>query len=699
MKTIKTKAKKQKGGLTTVNISGVRGVSIRLQLVIGFLVPVLFIVAVGMISYLKASSGLTENYEKSSMTALEMTVTSLEEAMQTVVTTTSELSQDATVMSYALGGYDSDSTKQSQAVNSIRNNLVVKETSTGMIDAIHIIPVANDSVITTKTLSAAQIDSFISGMPDSADGNLLADGYIHWGTTHSYIDEQMGLSGEDYILYCSKCFSSGSSQGLVVVDISRNAVLELLQKLDFGEGAQVSFITNEGVELQCGSGISIADTDFYKEGKAADADSLSEYVDYEGSSYYFMMCKSGITDGYVAVMVPESVITQSSKDIENITIFMVVAACIIAMLISTVIISNITGNIKKSVVKLDRVSQGELIEEHHKTGNRHNEFGKLHGAIGNTVSRIRELVLTVKRMIEAVSQSGEKVNESSKNVGSIVQNVGGQIEEILHNIEKEDQEISSCNEQMEKLSVKIKTVSDSILNTMEQIDSSKNMITLGIDAVTDMTKQSKETALVTDEVQKQVTQLGGKLEDIEAFVESIQSIAEETNLLSLNASIEAARAGENGKGFSVVAEEIRKLADNSAKTACSIQDVIEEIRVYSGSAVNKVKQAGTIVASQEDSVSHTSVAFNSINDFMEELMKNMKEVTESVEEMNQERKGALASIRIISDLSEDTVSSANEVSSSLEQQIASTDALEQEARKLEENMHELEAAVAGFKLI
>lgn len=683
---------------TTGRAEKSRGISIRLQLILGFLIPVLFIIAVGVVSYLKASEGMTTNYEASSMTALEMTVTTIEEAMTSVVATTSELSQDATVSSYSLGGFDSDSAKQSQAKKAIRNNLNVKETSNDMISAIHIIPVSGDAVITTKTLSASEIDSFMDGLLESEDSGLLADSYVHWGSSHPYIDGEMEIAQDDYILYCSKTITTGSSKALVVVDISQDAVLSLLKQLDFGENAQVSFITADGQELKSGNDISISDTDFYQEFKDSAQDAVSEYVNYQGEAYYFMLCKSDTTGGYVSVLVPKSVITKSSRGIGQITIVLVVTACIAALLIGTLIVSNISRNITRSVSKLDKVAEGELLEEAIRHKSSRNEFGKLHKAISNTVGRMRELVLTVKKMIGIVSNSGEKVSDSSKQVSSMVADMGVQIEDILNIIERENQEITNCDEQMEELSGKIKTVSSAILTIVDEIDHSKGTLTSGIGAVEDMTRQSKETSEATDEVQAQVTELSGKLNDISTFVDSIREIAEETNLLSLNASIEAARAGENGKGFAVVAEEIRKLADNSASTAQSIQHLIEEIRTCSGNAIEKVRTAEGIVALQEKSVGNTSEVFSTIHTFMESLIQNMQQVTGDVEEMNHERKVALKSIRAIRELSENTVQSATVTSTLLEQQVVSAGSLEEEAKSLEEHMRELEFAVASFKL-
>lgn len=662
------------------------------------MVPVLFIVVVGIVSYKKASEGLIVNYESSSMNALEMTVTTLEESMKSILTTTSELSQDFTVTSYALGGLGFDSSKQNQAKKAIRNNLNVKVTSSDMIQSIHIIPIMGNQVITSETLQASEIDSFMNGLLQSDDKGLLADKNVHWGSNHPFIDKEMGISNKNYILYCSKRITSGKEKSLVVVDISRDKIQSLLKQLDYGDDAQVSFITSDGLEVKSSDHISISDTDCFKTLKNKAENTVSEYVTYKGTEYFFMMSKSSITGGCVAVMVPKANITKNSRAIGEITILLVVIACLIAIAISSLIISSISKNIKKSVAKLDKVAEGELLEEQALHRNSHNEFGKLHGAISNSVRRMRELVLTVKKMIGAVSMSGEKVSASSKQVSVIVTDMSMQIEEILDIIERENREITSCNGQMEELSGKIKTVNSSVLRTMEEIDYSKQILTNGIKVVGDMTQQSNETSTVTDEVQDQVIRLGEKLADISAFVESIQAIAEETNLLSLNASIEAARAGENGKGFSVVAEEIRKLADNSASTACSIQNLIEEIRLYSEKAITKVKKSEEIVALQVESVANTAEVFQGIHSFMENLIQSMHQVNSDVEDMNRERKDALTSIHVIRELSKDTVQTANSASKLLEQQIQSAASMEEEAKNLELNMQELESAVANFKL-
>lgn len=209
----------------------------------------------------------------------------------------------------------------------------------------------------------------------------------------------------------------------------------------------------------------------------------------------------------------------------------------------------------------------------------------------------------------------------------------------------------------------------------------------------------------SSQVQERFVEIESTFSDFQVSVQKIKdcmtqiiSIANQTNMLALNASIEAARAGEQGRGFSVVAEEIRKLADDSGDTAEEIQKIIEEIEVYSRNAIHKVEEAGNISEGQMESAKQTIAAFDEMSGLMEGLVESMQQVSMDVEEMNQGRKAALKSIHSIGASSENTVKAVNEVNHYLESQLESAESLRTETGKMEENMRQLEAAIETFKL-
>lgn len=667
------------------------GISIRVQLIIGFLIPILFCVAIGYISYTKASEGLVSNYEKSSVTALEMTMNSMDEAMNTISSIVLELAQDKNITSYALGGYSSDSGKQSDARNTINKNLVVKQTSSEMIEAIHIIPVEDCSVVTTHTMSfTTELGSFIDELAESEDSYLLDDMMVHWYSSHPFIDSQMET--DNYIMFCSRVFKSGSLKGLVIIDVSKQAVADLLKQLDFGEGSYVSFITAEGEEVSTDESFSASSVE------GVDWEKTSDYIKYNGKTYFYMTVQSSVTGGKLLALVPKSYITQSSDSIRTITMGMVIAACLVAAALSTIIIMVIGSNITKSVASLDRVSKGDLTTNDKKEKLPHNEFGKLHGALYNTVVKMRGLIGTVSDMKDAVLDSGDKVMDSGTELSTMTENVSAQIEEIDSIIATQNAAISDCNNQMEELSIQIKSVSSSIFSTIDEVTNSQKMIDEGMATVEEMVNQSEQTADATKEVQEQVVKLADKLGQIADFVNDIQEIASQTNLLSLNASIEAARAGEQGRGFSVVAEEIRKLADNSGQTATEINKIIEEITKYSQSALKKVGEAENISANQMESAKKTITAFDRMNGLMEGLVGSMKGISKDVDEMNQGRHSALKAIRGIGESSEHTVQATDEVNRFLERQMQAAESLQAETAKMKEDMKQLEEAIQTFKL-
>ena len=167
----------------------------------------------------------------------------------------------------------------------------------------------------------------------------------------------------------------------------------------------------------------------------------SSYVKVDGRRYYYMSAESSVTGGKIVVMVPIEYITAGTKDIRDITIAMIVEACIAAMLIATMITAGITRNIRKSIGRLDRVANG-------------GEFGKLSEALFHTITRMRSLIMTVAEMKNEVLQSGECVMETSGKVNEMVESAGytmeafGNMSSVMESMIQELDEISGKVDEM-----------------------------------------------------------------------------------------------------------------------------------------------------------------------------------------------------------------------------------------------------------
>lgn len=149
------------------------GISLRLQLIVGFAVPILFLIGVGIVSYRNASLGMIENYENSAMNALDMTMECLERGFAPSVANALELANNAMVSSYIQGGYDSNSTNQSTVRSSIGTDIMVKQTTNDFIENIHIIPSGDIPTITTANTSNTNVQSFMKKLTESGDSVMV----------------------------------------------------------------------------------------------------------------------------------------------------------------------------------------------------------------------------------------------------------------------------------------------------------------------------------------------------------------------------------------------------------------------------------------------------------------------------------------------------------------------------------------------
>ena len=212
-----------------------------------------------------------------------------------------------------------------------------------------------------------------------------------------------------------------------------------------------------------------------------------------------------------------------------------------------------------------------------------------------------------------------------------------------------------------RINISANAVKDNVQAIDEMAANADDSVKSGIKAVENLKIKANETSDVTKGVIVDIEALAAETSSIGNIIETINDIASQTNLLSLNASIEAARAGEAGKGFAVVAEEIRKLAEQSAVSAGEIGNIITSVTSKTEKTAAAAKHAEEIVAQQEEAVSTTLAEFNVINENVKTIADHLKDIGLQVAEMEKAKVNTLSAVEGISAVSEEAAASSAEV--------------------------------------
>ena len=211
-------------------------------------------------------------------------------------------------------------------------------------------------------------------------------------------------------------------------------------------------------------------------------------------------------------------------------------------------------------------------------------------------------------------------------------------------------------------------------------------------------ERTDSTTQITESIIETIENLADKSKSIATIIEAINEIAEQTNLLSLNASIEAARAGEAGKGFAVVAQEIRKLADESIRSAEEIAQIVQEIEGNTKEATDVARKAENIVGDQQKAVALTTESFDSIGKQVSGLLEALEIINKNVISMEEDRNTTLSSISAITAISAQTAAGASNVNDTVKKQSVSIEELDQAADVLEGRAKELSEILSGFRV-
>jgi methyl-accepting chemotaxis protein len=674
--------------------------TIQFQLTAAFLVPIAFIVILGVVSFQKASESIVKNYEKATVQAIDMAGEYLRFGFESVESTSIQYMNEETITKYFLGTYELDSSEYTKNKKDIKAMLSTKQTADDFIEDIFLISDKVDSVTTKKNYDSG----IYAGFLENETGQYLKKNRTKmiWTGRDDYLDQQLGTDSGNYAMRLVR--NLGGAEAFLIIDVKMDTVNDILNGLEFDENGVLGIVTPEGKEIIADNrteasegsqnGLIFTDQTFYKDALNGEADSNSGYVEYLDRDYLFMYSKIGETGAMICALMPKEIITNQANSIKQITIIIVIAACMIAILISINISTGIGKTIKEIIQRLKKASKGDLTIEFHTK--RKDEFQILIAEIQDTFTNMKELIQQVKDLSKEVSEDAFDVSSSSEMFFKSTEEITSAMLEIDQGISQQAKDAEECLIQMDNLSQKISHVSDNTKEIGQIADHAKACIEEGTVVTGDLNSQTRSTIEITTTIITEIEKLAEKSASISKIIEVINEIANQTNLLSLNASIEAARAGEYGKGFSVVASEIRNLAEQSKTSVNDIKKIIGSILEDTKNAAKIAHSAENVLLLQENAVKNTTTSYQNINESVEQLMVYLKYVTENVTNIEEARVSTLGAIENISAVLEEIAASSNTVNQTSGNQFGSIGTLNHSADNLNENAEKLVHAVHKF---
>ena len=327
-----------------------------------------------------------------------------------------------------------------------------------------------------------------------------------------------------------------------------------------------------------------------------------------------------------------------------------------------------------------------------------NELGSMGNNLNRMTNNLREIVKKVTESLEQVvatseelTASSDQTQQSAQQVSLAIQDVAlGSVEQvtITNDTTKIAEEIFKG---MEQISNNIQAVTNTSLESFKRAEKGNDVV---CSAIGQMNNISDKVAMSS----KAVSILGDKSKEIGSIVSLITSIAGQTNLLALNAAIEAARAGEQGKGFAVVADEVRKLAEQSASAAGNISGLINEIQKEIVNAV-KAMDNGTIAV--KDGISMVNQAGKSFEAILEDInyiASQMQDVSAVTEEIGAGSQNMLGAIENVANISTESSENAENVVAASEEQTALMKEVANAAENLTQMAVELQSLMSNFRL-
>lgn len=682
---------------------------IRFKITVAFIVPVVLMIGLGVISYNRSAEALTSNYESSSKSTLDTAASYMNLIIEMIRTASYDISVSTIAREYYGQTYAKDAYKESTVFSTLRTEIESRKIANKYIRNIAFVANYGNAISTALSYLDDSIYENVRKL-DCAKRTDKED--FIWLGNHPELDDYIGTSRYAFGIM-RKAYNMKFRQiGYVVVDVDYDEIANHIASINMGENAILALITPDGREIsyknipvsdeaegQANDSLDteyIVNSELYDKILASEENGGSEYVEYNGEKYLLLYNKLESQGFMMVSLVPESYIIADADETARLTAAAVAVTALIVIVIGFILSTSMGTTIRKIMNGLEKASTGDLTVDIHTR--RKDEFMILCESTNQMLGNIRALINKADTVAKALGNASERVGGNSGILLEETKSITTSISDVEKGIVMQANDAENCLTRMDDLSKKIGVVSENTGKIADIADVTKSTVSDGLATIDTLQDKVKATTQVTAEVISNIEDLEKASQSIANIVGAINDIADETSLLSLNASIEAARAGDAGRGFAVVAESIRKLAEQSLNSVNEIRNIVGKIQKQTVDTVEVAKQAEVIVNSQEEALKATIDVFHDIDKHVSGLAENLSQISAGIDAMEGAKKDTLAAIESISAVAEETASAVTEVNEAAGRQLEAVKKLNNESEELIDRSEDLVEAINKFTI-
>ena len=377
------------------------------------------------------------------------------------------------------------------------------------------------------------------------------------------------------------------------------------------------------------------------------------------------------------------------------TIIVAVIVLLLTCVCGFLLLRTISSSVDMMLTNLRKIAQGDL--RIHLSTDSGDEFAQMADETNKMLENIRNMAKTIQKTAESVADASGTLTNTAEQSAHATQSVAQSITEVaeashgqMDSVAEAKHQVHAFTRGLSDAASAIENVADDIEHTSQKAEEGNQLVV----ATVDQMNAIADTVVSSSEV---VAKLGERSKEIGNIVEVISGISGQTNLLALNAAIEAARAGEHGHGFAVVAEEVRKLAEESQNASKQIGDLIRAIQEETEEAVTAMETGRTEAEKGRENVAATGEGFSEILSMIRRIQENAGSIKATMDDLGQRATKLDTATGEIHDAASKVASESQTVSAATEEQAAGMEEIAASSRGLSDMAHELHTAAAKFK--